>query len=264
MRRLLLSFLLAMAFLSASGAMHVQTASNHRQAVDPDWTAHLEALRPDHAMAYFELAEEVADLGTDESQRKLARQLFALAGVLDSSRLGKSACLALASMESKPHFKRRLIAMATLLGGEYPTINFLRDDSRATIEPLVALNVAEAFSFYRRGLGSRALSRLRDEESMALLRSLDSLLRGGANRFLEDCKLYKGQVRPSLSDSNLTKMLQIERALLSGHDRSWNSELLLTNGVPLIEIDTQRLDILLEVDASRSIYRAGRWVTPDA
>lgn len=260
MRSRILSIVMLLVWLPALGSGGSPGfASQDRDSID-DWTDRLEALQPSDPLAYYELAEEVADRASDETQRDLAKRLFALAGILDSARLGRSACLALISMETRPHIKRRLQALASLLGGDTPTFNFLQGEPRTTIDPVTALNVSEALGFYRRGLGSRALGKLRDEETLALLNSLDGLLRGGAKRFLEDCKLYNGQVRPSLSEPNLTKMLQVERALLSGRDRAWTSELLLTNGAPLIEIDTQRLDFLLDVDASLCRYREGRWV----
>src|SRR5262245_1831352 len=79
------------------------------------WTARLEALKPAEPLAYFELAEEVADVAADAQQRELARHLFALAGMLDTKRLGRSACLAIADLEENAVVKRRLLALASLL-----------------------------------------------------------------------------------------------------------------------------------------------------
>lgn len=244
----------------------VRPMPGQEAAAPPDWTDRLESLRPDEPLAYFELAEEVADRASgDSAQLALARRLFALAGALDTPRLGRSACLALAELEDEPHVRRRLLAAASLLGSETSPATLLRAEPRETISPEAALTVTEAFSYYRRGLGSRALSKLRDDEdAMALLQSIDPLLRGGTKRFLEDCKLYNSQVRPSLSEPLRARMLQIERALLSGRQRSWSSELLLTDGAPLIEIDIQRLADMLAIDPARTIYRGGRWIRPRA
>jgi hypothetical protein len=257
--------IMTLTILPAGGARESSEPSFQDRSSIAIWTDRLEQLQPTDPLAYYELAEEVADLAADQMQRDLARRLFALAGILDSPRLGRSASLALISLETRPHVKRRLQAMASLLGGDTPAFNFLQGETRTSIDPAIAMNVSEAFSYYRRGLGRRALAKLDDEESLALLGSLDSVLRGGSKRFLEDCKLYdrNRQVRPSLSEPNLTKMLQVERALLAGLNRGWTSELLLTDGAPLIEIDTQRLDILLDVDAHLCLYRDGRWVRAD-
>jgi hypothetical protein len=54
-------------------------------------------------------------------------------------------------------------------------------------------------------------------------------------------------------------MLQFEAALLAGDNRSWAGDLLLTGGRPLIEVDPDRLDEALGVDASRPCYRQGKW-----
>jgi len=229
-----------------------------------DFRERLEALRPENPLAYFELAEEVGDGAAGDVQRlDLARRLYGLAGVLDTPRLGHSACLALADLENQPHVKRRLVAMASLLGSERNVVNLLSDTAPTdTIDPRAALSVTEAFSHYRRGLGSRALSALRDQAAMELLQSIGHLLRGGTQRFLEDCKLYNGQVRPSLSEPLRANMLHLERALLSGEQREWSSELLLKAGVPLIEIDPRNprmLAELLGVDPEMNVWRGGRW-----
>lgn len=227
-----------------------------------DWNARLEALRPETPLAYFELAEEVADQAAGDEQIVLANRLFALAAVLDTSRFGSSACLAMADLESRPHVKRRLLAMASLLGSSTNRAFFLRPKPQESLNAEAALYVVEAFSYYRRGLGLRALSSLRKPGAMEMLESLDPLLRGGTQRFLEDCKLYDDQGRPSLSESIQARMLRLELALLSGGDRSWSAELLLTSGTPLIEIDVRRIDAMLDVDADRCVYRDGRWIQP--
>ena len=40
-------------------------------------------------------------------------------------------------------------------------------------------------------------------------------------------------------------------------------ELVLTDGEPLIEVDPQRIDESLGIDASKSVYRNGSWQSPD-
>lgn len=226
------------------------------------WTARLESLHPDNPMDYFELGEEVADLAQNEMEQELARRLFALAGLLDTSRLGRSACLALADIETEIHIKRRLLAMASLLSESGGGSGLLSRGDEGGFSESTALSVTAAFSYYRRGLGSRALSQLRKPGAEEMLKSLGHLLRGGSARFLEDCKLYNGQVKPTLTDFHLAKMLTIELAILSGSERSWASELLLSQGRPLIEIESDHLDRVLGVDPSRCVYRGGRWIQP--
>lgn len=243
-----------------------ETQSNQFVPETDRWTARLENLHPDNPMGYFELGEEVADLAQNEREHELARRLFSLAGLLDTPRLGRSACLALANIETEIHIKRRLLAMASLLSGtgsgSGAGSGLLSREDEGGFSESTALSVTAAFSYYRRGLGSRALSQLRKPGAEEMLMSLGHLLRGGSARFLEDCKLYNGRVKPTLTDFHLVKMLTIERAILSGLDRSWASELLLSQGRPLIEIESDRLDQVLGVDPSRCIYRGGRWIQP--
>ena len=91
-----------------------------QQEQQPDamsqWTERLELLTPEDPLAYFELGEEVQDAATTRQERALARALFGLAGLLDRATLGRSAALAIASLEETPLAKRRLEAAAALLG----------------------------------------------------------------------------------------------------------------------------------------------------
>jgi hypothetical protein len=229
----------------------------------------LTALNPADPMAYFELAEEVADVADSSQQGALAQRLFGLAGVLDAERLGRSAALALADLEQDELRRRRLLALASLLGSDelispglgVPSVGYGEADD----EPSTAavMSMLEAFSHYRRGKGSKALSALREEGAMELLERYDGFLRGGINGFLEDCKLYRGELRPSLSQSDLIRMLRLEVALLAGDERPWSAELMVSRGRPLIEVDPMRLEDVFAVDASRPLYRNGRWVEQD-
>lgn len=227
------------------------------------WEPGLAALAPTNPLAYFELAEEIADDHVDEAQRDLARHLFALAGVLDPARLGRSASLALADMEDREHVKRQLLALAALLDERGGVAGWGQPDEATQISTSAAVAVGEALSYYRRGRGSRALAVLEKPGAMALLESVGDVLRGGAKRFVEDCKLYRGQRKPTLTEDDLRRMLQLEAAVLAGIDRAWSGELLLGRGRPLVEVDPDNLPQTLGVDASRPYYRRGRWVALD-
>lgn len=227
-----------------------------------DWRDRLEALRPDQPLAYFELAEEIADVASDREELALARRLFGLAGVLDPHRLGRSASLALAELETTAHARQRLLALAMLLdnrGG----VGLGPIGADAEVDPAAALGLSEAFSYYRQGNGPRALKVLEDSGAMPVLEAHDRFVRGGIKRFIEDCKNYRGQLRPMLGELDIDRMLQLERSLLSGADRDWASELQLTDGAPLAEVDPDRLDTSLGVDATKPIYRDGHWVPLD-
>jgi hypothetical protein len=234
-------------------------------AAPAGWEQRLEALRPDRPLAYFELAEEIADAATTDRERELARQLLALAGALDEPRLGRAACLALADLAEDPRQRARLRALAWLLAERYEQAialdEAMRDQEDAPLSPVALAAVTEALSLYRRGQGARALAALRTPGAADLLEANDRLLVGGANRFLEDCRLYRnGERRPTLSPADVTQMLRLEAALLAGPQRSWSGELLLRPGQTLVEVDPEGMAQTLGVDVTRAVYRDGRWV----
>ena len=235
------------------------------QVAGPDaadtWRQRLEALRPERPMAYLELAEEVADAGLTRADRTLARHLFGLAGALDTDHLGRSACLGLADLAEKEPARRRLLALASLLGDDDGARGPAGEGGLADEYTLTAaLAVTEAFSHYRRGRGPQALAALRRPGAGELLEQCGRLLPGGAHRFLEDCKLYRGNLRPNVSGGHLVLMLRLEVGLLAGDGRPWSSDLLLGGGAPLIEVDPDRVTDTLGTDGTRPLYRGGWWV----
>lgn len=234
------------------------TTTPSAQAVSA-WSDRLEALRPNRPMEYFLLAEDIADVAETDELRELARHLFALAGALEPDRLGRSAALALADMEENPQAKRRLVALATLLGDELPGGGAMESAQPTTG---VVESISEAMSLYRRGRGPQALSELERSGALSVLKQYGNLLPGGYDQFVQDCRIYRNNLPPTLSDAELARMLRLEVALLAGEDRSWASDLLVTEGTPLIEVDPARVAESLNVDATRSVYRNGAWVQP--
>jgi hypothetical protein len=275
------SIALCVLIILATFILHAAAQSTSARRTPGPWDARLERLRPQEPERYLELAEEVADAATNDTDRALARHLFALAGALEPERLGRSACLALADMEENAQAKRRLQALAALLPGP-PSIGTLPATGGAggagggagmpTWSPSAALAVTEALSYYRRGDGQRALTALKAPGADALLQHFGRVLPGGYQRFIEDCKLYRGGgsgaggQAPTLAFAGIVRMLRFESSILSGSDRSWSSELLLSSGggggagEALIEVDPLSLQESLGIDASKPLYRAGRWV----
>jgi len=231
---------------------------------EPAWRDRLEALRRQNPLEYFELAEEVADDVDDPSNRVLARHLYSLAAALDPVSLGRSSCLALADLAEDENSKRRLRALASLLGDDGEFAPALSDSAAsnalARFDQATIMAFTEAISRYRKGQGALAATSLDKPGVKELLQVCDRLLPGGQSRFLEDIKRYRGQARPTLSASDQLRLLQLEAALLAGTDRSWSGELLINQGTPLIEIDPNRLADSLEIDVSRPHYRQGSWI----
>jgi hypothetical protein len=240
-------------------AMAVSAVPGDGVAGPGPWTDRIEALNPDDPMAYFELAEEIADASAEDSQRELARHLFGLSGVLAPQRLGRSACLALADLEEDEHTKRRLLALAALLDERAGGLIVGPAGETAYHDRASVLAVTNALSFYRMGHGAKAASALRAPTAKQILDTYDSIFRGGSERFIEDCRLYRGTRRPVISESDHLRLLRFEAALLAGDDRSWSGELLLNQGRPLIEVDPDRLGSSFGVNAAHPCYRDGRW-----
>lgn len=226
------------------------------------WNDKLEALQPSHPLAYFLLAEEIADAASDAESKELARTLYSLSAMLATEQLGRSACIALAALAEDEQSKRRLTALAALLatgpGGQGDAAAF-REHSWLEPEDAELLAFGDAISFYRRGVSSRAAARIERGGALALLRAVeDALPSGTVHNMVESSPAAR--TRPQLSTAQTVQMLQVEAALLSGRDRSWSSDLALTRSYPLIEVDLTRLDDALGIDARRARYRNGRWV----
>ena len=227
------------------------------------WEQRLESLIPSNPLEYFELAEEIADEDEDEYHRNLAQHLFALSGVLDPKNLGRSACLALADMESRIQRKRRLLALSDLLDERGGIAASIQSTPVKQINPSAALAVSEALSHYRKGNGNRAIAALKSTGATELLETAGGVLRGGAQRFIEDCKLYRSGRTPNITTSDLLSMLQLEAALLAGDHRTWSADEMLTDARPLLEVDPDNLQQTLLADGSNAYYRNGQWVSSE-
>ncbi|MFO0828352.1 MAG: hypothetical protein U0572_09390 [Phycisphaerales bacterium] len=265
MRRLLrsLAFVACVALL----AMSAQDSTPKR-----DWGPRLARLDPAWPRVYFEMAEDVADAATNAQEKELARTLFGLAGVLDRETYARSSALALAALSEEPRRKRALLALAALLSAEAsaPEADIGEPDP-STRRPSVAAAVAlsEAFSFYRRGQGPRALGIVKAADVDALLSRYGAGSPGGADRFREDCRAYKSGLRPEPPPDVHAAMLAIEEAVLASaattsgtvdRERGWSSVLIETGSRPLVEIDATHLEEAFGVDPARPYWRDGKWV----
>jgi len=239
-----------------------------------DWSESLMALSPDRPMEYFRLAETIADVARTDSERNLARHLFAIAGSLDVALLGRSASLALADMETDPLRKQRLLALASLLPARLGHATDRRSQTRSLAfgDPLgaspqirlggeAAYAVSEAFSLFRQGEGDRALARLERPGAMALLRDADVGIHGGTDRLLEDCRHYRNGRPPPLTSDHVENMLRLEMALLTADRRPWSSDLMLFGARPLLEVDPDNPQATLGADASRPYFRNDTWTS---
>lgn len=261
--RKLLLILLALIAIAVVAADKQENASATMIDEADQWEQRLESLTPANPLAYFELAEEIADAANDEYHRKLAQHLFALSGVLDPINLGRSACLALADMESRVHHKQRLLALSDLLDERGGSVAWVQTTQVKQISPSAALAVSEALSHYRKGNGNRAIAALNTPGATELLEAAGGVLRGGVQRFIEDCKLYRSGRSPTIASNDLLSMLQLEAALLAGDNRTWSADEMFTDARPLLEVDPDNLQQTLLVDGSKAYYRNGQWVSAE-
>lgn len=226
------------------------------------WVERLELLAPEQPLAYFELGEEVQDAATTRQERALARALFGLAGLLDRVTLGRSAALAIASLEETPLAKRRLEAAAALLGGGR-SIDLGGQESNGQFEGTWEGRLAfcNALGALRRGDGSRAVRHLDVADARGVAKRLAPLLPGGETRLARDIEVHRGGLRPDISETEVETQLIAESIALAERAPSFAFALHRWQSAPLIVADLTELDRLFGADATKPYYRNNRWVT---
>ncbi|MEY3026817.1 MAG: hypothetical protein RLZZ238_1714 [Planctomycetota bacterium] len=247
----MLRFLLVAPLAIALLALHApgSSPSSHRGR----WDERLARLDPVRPLDYLELGEEVADAAENEAERRLARELFGLAGALDTQRLGRSAMLALAQFAANDEERARALAAAELTGGRGGTARGVR------AEPAQLEALSRAISFHRRGDGRRALGALKQDGADALLDVVGEALAGGADVFREECRSMRAG-GPALADADAVgRGIYVELALRQGELRSPGLDLVLEGDAPLLEIDLADPIGTWGVDPSRPWWRGGKW-----
>jgi len=233
--------------LAALASLALATAPASR------WDERLARLDPVRPMDYLELGEEVAERAESDDERRLARQLFGLAGALDTQRLGRSAMLALAQFASTPEERARALAAAELAGGRGSAIR------RTMADPAALEALARAISFHRRGEGRKALNALKQDGADQLLESVGDALAGGAAVFREECKAMRPGSQPLTDEDAIVRGHLVEHALRSGELRTPGLDLALYGDEPLIEIDLSDPQSTWRVDPKRAWWRNGAW-----
>jgi len=229
------------------------------RSLAPDWEARMAELDPSRPVGYFELVEELADAARTQEDLRVAGHLFALAGLLDRTNLGRSAALALADLAEDEFMRRRLQLAAFLLsgaGGGEKRIESILEHSREG-----RLGFCLMLGAYRMGEGSRARNYLSRADARAVLETMSSLMEGGRERIEREIELYLDGRRPRLSGRRLEEQLAIEMLVLAPSEMSWSSSLLVEDSRPLMVVDLRRMDRLFgNVDVSKPYRRFGRWV----
>jgi hypothetical protein len=265
----------------------------------PNLERRLEALAPTAPLAYLELGEDVADAALTPRDRTLATELFVLAFVLaqesrEARGISASACLALADLPGRERFRPWLTALARSLDARQAGPEWLAPASVPATDS-AAFQVATLLGLVRSGDGALARQLLDKPDVKAAVEGMDSLLlrmgvQGGAKglereaqrwpcrecqnqRFIRRtapgggdvriCPSCKGVPGPEVSPEMLFRQLRLEATLLQGVQRSWAAQVLSDDGAPLLDPDPAELPRVMDVDPSRRVWRAGRWVRPE-
>ena len=239
------------------------TVHGQARSLSPEWEARMAELDPSRPIDYFELAEELSDAARTQEELRVAGHLFALAGLLDRTTLGRSAALALADIAEDELMRRQLKLAAFLLsgagGGERRTESILRHSREGRLGFCLMLGA------YRVGEGARARNYLSRADARAVLETMSSLMEGGRERIEREIELYLDGRRPRLSKRRLEEQISIEMLALSPSELPWSAALLVEESRPLMVVDLRRMDRLFgNVDVSRPYRRAGRWVEAPA
>lgn len=262
----------------------------------PSIVERLHALDGRSAMAYFLLAEEVAEEDASEPRRTLARTLFVLAHEVDRASgapegLSNSVYLALASIADREGEREWLLALAG-------RARMLRSGSPADADVAAeGLRLAEAIGFARAGEGREVKARLEKDAarpalerlartSPAVRRMLDDAMRevscpvcrnrgtvkslvpratGGNEEVHTLCPDCRGNPGPGLSRDRFAATLAVECALLDARHDQWSAQTWLDRGAPLRDPDPDDLASFYAVDPLARAWRgtdlsAGRWV----
>ncbi len=257
-----------------------------------DLNERLTSLNGVNAMAYFELAEEVAYEAEHPADTALAQHLFVLAFEIDrvspAPRLGASVCLALADLSTTNDERRWLFALARNLSPSEEIVDLSGD----TVGPTdaAALALSEALGLYRSGDYRRSKALLVRPEVAELLNRHESLLIEAAvnieheldtepichecnNRRIvrsnidDDqqhrlCYTCGGNPGPDLSDRQLMAHLRLEAILLRGVHKSWAAQLSRDHGAPLRDAAADELAARFNIDASATLWRNSAWTQP--
>jgi hypothetical protein len=217
----------------------------------------LAALRPARPAEYLALAEALVDRasngGAVDADRALARTLASLAGAIDVQGMGRSAALFLVENSSNDAQRSRMLAVAALLD---PAAD-VRVEVAERTESVLAL--VRAFSYYRRGDGTRAKEALGRNDAAALLDRHPDILKGGSARFRADCDAMRSSGVPAMSELQVEALHALASGSIAGAPRSWSESLARIGPAPLPEVDLDDPRSLFGVDPELSVWDGKAW-----
>ena len=272
-------------------------------AMDPRIQSRLESLRPESPRAYFELAEEVAELPSITGEnRALSRQLCILSFELwrgsdarvTDPRLGPSSLLLLATFAETENQARWIRTIAAAVDPEARTATAQAQEAvRDPVRDSTVLDLVSALELLRAGDGRRAAKILEKPDVSQLLADNERLLSPGGvtgegdrlRRLAREwpvcpecrnrrsvrgpqgitiCPSCGGDPGPPLSAVDVLFQLRFEASLLEGVQRSWVAQTLVDGGRPLRDLDPQEIALTFAVDPKKNVWRDGGWIDPKA
>ncbi|MDA1007924.1 MAG: hypothetical protein O2800_02830 [Planctomycetota bacterium] len=227
------------------------------------WTDRLAAVDPHQPLTYFMLAEEIVSEGSTTAEATLARQLFALSGVLDPSHFGRSAALGIAANEdpSSPdgaRIKSAALALARMRAKKMES-GQTTQITRASI--VLAAGAASHIRAGRMGSASEAL------KVPTTRKAFDSVVidvDGGPKRLIMDMQGLREGTRPHLSAHDIEVALVGVAAALESSDDRWSYALARTQRAPLVWVDERQLAVIAGVNPAATAWKNGAWTVPSA
>lgn len=260
------------------------------------YEARLEQLSPTDPAGYLVLGEDVMARARDPEDFALARTLLVLSFDLDRQitggrQVGGSALLALAALSPMEHGRRWLRATARRIDPRYTPPAWL--SSRADlVDPAVGYAAATALGLIRRGDGIGARQLLSSPDVVEAIRRYDPVLAatgiagvsalvreadrwpcpecqnnrivrsaGGAAGEMRLCSTCRGDPGIGLNQDQLLALLRVEASLLGENPRR-GAVLSVDSFSPFIDPDPAEIPRWFRVDPSRTLWRAGSWVSP--
>ncbi|MFO0786899.1 MAG: hypothetical protein U0573_11170 [Phycisphaerales bacterium] len=287
--------------LGADPAMPAQSAGPPTRealtlSLDPEEQRKLLQIDSRRPQEYLELAEDLLDRPDSQPRLELARDLLVRAieygRVLpENRRVASSAAAALATLCRRPSDQLWLRAIATVLQpGDAPL-------PQVSAKPL-ANQAAEAkasmvLTLIRAGEGTEVTELLRDDAVRAILVRHESELSADGTLTVTDieneakkwpcpecsnagiitppksqhaaakiCPVCAGNPGLKLSPESLGAQLRLQRRLQSDAPESWGSQLATQTAPPARDPDPASVAIVFGVDARKSVWREGVWISP--
>jgi len=231
-------------------------------AVQDRWASRLAQLDPQRPDAYFLLAEEVADADSSVDSLRLAAQLYALAATLHPTEYAASSALGLAALQPKTPSGASAAAEWSAAAQRWSPARVtalntsVLDPSAASL--VARQGVVDVITNIRRGLGRKALERLKSDAVRSLFDRVMLSVPGGPAAVEKLAQQHVNATPPTLDLPVEQALLGIELALLAPDRRRWSDAILLGGDAPLSDAPLGTASEVFGADQQRSRWSAGQ------